>query len=241
MNVFTEQFFDKLYSCKRGRRLATVSLLSASLVALISPCQVLSQSFNGAGRINPYSPTGWSPNPNNYAGTPYAGNGIYGGFNRTAYPGSYYPGMGTGPVYPFGNPYINPVAAGNGFYNFVGGGVAANLWRAPSGYYYPWYRGGGFNQIIYVDQSQSQAQTVAQQPPLSSQFSDMGQYLDDSKKNGKLADNDYKSLKMRLTDIHSKERSLRIAGGGQLSDEYEAEIRQNLNDFSREMVERIKL
>jgi hypothetical protein len=184
-----------------------------------------------------------STEPNIYSGNPYAGAGgnMYGGFNRTGYPGTYYPGVGGGPVYPFGNPYINPVAAGNGFYNFAGGGVAANLWRAPSGYYYPWYRGGGFNQIIYVDQSQNQAQTVAQQPPLSSQFTDMGQYLDDSKKNGKLADNDYKSLKQRLTDIHAKERSLRIAGGGQLSDEYEAEIRQNLNDFSREMVERIKL
>ena len=124
----------------------------------------------------------------------------------------------------------------------LAGGLNANLWRAPSGYYYPWGIGNtGYQQIVYVDQSGGRAQTVAQQPPLSMQFTDMGQFLDDAHKNGKLAENDWVSMKRRLKDIQSKERSYRLAGDGYLEDNYDAEIRKDLKDFSREMVERVKL
>jgi hypothetical protein len=224
-----------------------IALIAAFLVGP----SALAQSFNGAGRMSAGSPTGWAPNPNGYVGTPYGASygsqygGQFGGQLYGRYPGGgAYNGGLVGPVYPFGTPYVNPVAMGNGLYSFNGGGINANMWRAPSGYYYPWGVGSNYNgyqQIIYVDQSGGRSQTVAQQPPLSMQFTDMSQFLDDAHKNGKLADNDFQSLKRRLKDIQSKERSYRIAGDGYLEDNYDAEIKQNLKDLSKEMTERIKL
>ncbi|MBS2006279.1 MAG: hypothetical protein JST01_04525 [Cyanobacteria bacterium SZAS TMP-1] len=236
----------------------TLSALVAVLLSALSfdHSAARAQSFNGAGAMNPSSPTGWGPNPNTYSGS-----GVMGGFN---------PGFGLGVqsmpmpygmpygdsrmpsalgtlngrpvVYPFGVPNIAPVPVGNGIYSFSGGGISANMWQGPSGYYYPWAtRNPIYSQIIYVDQSGPSPQTVAQLPPLSMQFSDMSQYLDDAKKNKKISDPDYNSLKLRLKDIQSKERSYRIQGGGQLSGDVEAEIRQNLTDFSREMTNRIQL
>jgi hypothetical protein len=220
----------------------------ALITSFVIGPSALAQSFNGAGRMSSSSPTGWAPNPNGFVGTPYGnsyGNGFGNGFGNQRYPGAtgFTNGVSGVPYYPFGTPYVNPVAFGtNGLYSFNGGGINANLWRAPSGYYYPWGIGNtGYNQIIYVDQSGSRAQTVAQEPPLSLQFTDMGRFLDDAHKNGKLPDNDYQSMKRRLKDIQSKERSYRLAGDGYLEDNYDAEIRKDLKDFSREMVERIKL
>jgi hypothetical protein len=212
-------------------RMALIAACASQAIMLSAPNASHAQFYNAA-----------RPSYVNAAGTPsfqQARNNAYGYTGAGALPYAY----GGAPVYPFGNPYINPIARGNGFYGFNGGGVSVNnMWRAPSGYYYPWYGvGGGFNQTVYVDTTGGQNQTVAKDPPLSSMFTDMGAYLDDSKKNNKVSENDYQSLKRRLTDIHSKERSLRIAGGGQIAEGDESEIRQNLNDFSREMVERIKI
>jgi hypothetical protein len=220
----------------------------ALTVAFVLGPSALAQSFNGAGRMSSSSPTGWAPNPNGYIGTPY-GNSYNNNFGPAYNPYansiySRYPGAGVGnvPYYPFGSPYVNPVSLGNGMYGFTGGGINANLWRAPSGYYYPWGVGNsGYSQTVYVDQSGARAQTVAQQPPLSMQFTDMGQFLDDAHKNGKISDNDYQSLKRRLKDIQSKERSYRIAGDGFLEEGYDAEIRQDLKSLTREMTERVKL
>ena len=213
--------------------------LAAIVACLVGP-GALAQSFNGGGRMNAASPTGWGPNPNAYAGV--NGGNPYGNTIYPRYPGATgatsYGGVG----YPFCSPTVNPVAAGNGFFNFTGGGVNANLWLGPSGYYYPWAgRNPAFTQIVYIDQSGSRPQTVVQQPPLSMEFSDMGRYLDDAHKQGNLEDNDWQSLKQRLKDIHSKERSYRIAGDGILGDGQEAEIRQDLNDFAKVMTNRVKI
>jgi len=212
------------------------------IVPIVFATAALAQSFNGAGRMNPNSPTGWGANPNSYAGTPYANpyNNGY-GFNRFGGVNPYFNNGGV--VYPFGNPYINPVAMGNGFYAFNGGGVNVNLWRAPSGYYYPWGGGvnTGFSQTVYIDQSNGAGQAVAKQPPLAMQFTDMGQYLDDARKNNKVSEADYESLKRRLKDIQSKERSYRVSGDGYLEEGLDSEVRQNLKDLSREMNERVKL
>jgi hypothetical protein len=229
----------------------------------------LAQSFNGGGRMSASSPTGWGANPNGYLNTntqygqPWGGGKVYypgeNGFNNQYatpygttfgnpyaygnYPGANVYNNGFGPrIYPFGNPYVAPVALGNGLYSFNGGGVSANLWRAPSGYYYPWGVGANpYGNIVYVDQSGGKSQTVVQQPPLSMQFTDMNQFLDDAFKNGKISESDYKSMKQRLKDIQGKERSYRIAGDGYLEDSADAEIRQNLKDFAKLMTERIKL
>ncbi len=233
----------------------------ALIAAFVLAPAALAQSFNGAGRMNSMSPTGWGANPNGYVGTPYANpygsvgnpyanpygngfgnpyvNGVPNAYGN--YPGSrmYNPG---GVVYPFGSPYVNPVALGNGLYSFNGGGINANLWRAPSGYYYPWGVGANpYSQIIYVDQTGGRNHTVAQQPPLSMQFTDMNQFLDDAHKNGKINDSDYASMKQRLKDIQGQERSYRIAGDGYMEDSADAEIRQKLKDFAKLMTERIKL
>jgi hypothetical protein len=215
----------------------------ALIAAFVLGHAALAQSFNGAGRMSPGSPTGWAPNPNSYAGTPYTNpySNMYGRYpgGNTLYNNT---GFGNGAYYPFGSPYVNPVALGNGMYGFNGGGMNANLWRAPSGYYYPWGVGNSnYSQTIYVDQSSGRAQTVAQQPPLSMQFTDMGQFLDDAHKNGKLSDVDYQSMKRRLTDIHSKERTNRAAGDGFLEEGLDSEIRRDLNGLGKEMSERIKL
>jgi hypothetical protein len=225
------------------KAMKTVAL--AFVVALVLAPSVLAQSFNGAGRMSSSSPTGWSANPNGYVNTGWGnayGNSMGNAYGRFGGNGGLVPnGMGGATVYPFGSPYVTPVGIGNGLYSFNGGGLTANMWRARSGYYYPWGAGiNPFSQTIYVDQSGSRAQTVAQQP-LSMQFTDMNQFLDDSHKNGKLTDSDYLSMKQRLKDIHSKERSYRIAGDGYLEDGYDAEIRQDLKEFSKLMVERIKL
>jgi len=223
--------------------------------------QVYAQSFNGAGAMNPNSPTGWSANPNSYSGTGFntgfnsgvnSGFGLgvqnrgmpYGmpGFGDSRMPSALGMLNGKQVVYPFGVPNIAPVPMGNGGFSFSGGGITANMWRGPSGYYYPWMgRTPIYNQIIYVDQSGANPETIAQLPPLSMQFTDMNQYLDDSLKNKKISDSDYKSLKMRLKDIQSKERSYRIQGGGSLTSDVEGEIRQNLTDFGREMTNRVQL
>ncbi|MBS1989449.1 MAG: hypothetical protein JSS83_02970 [Cyanobacteria bacterium SZAS LIN-3] len=240
----------------KSRRLR-LSALAAILFSALSLdfSAALAQSFNGAGPMNPNSPTGWGPNPNSYAG----GAGVIGGFNAgigvqtmpvpygMPYGDSRMPSAlgtlnGRPVVYPFGVPNIAPVPVGNGIFSFSGGGISANMWQGPSGYYYPWAsRNPIYSQIIYVDQSGTSPQTVAQLPPLSMQFSDMAQYLDDAKKNKKISDPDYNSLKLRLKDIQSKERSYRIQGGGQLGSDVEAEIRQNLTDFAREMTNRVQL
>lgn len=243
----------------------SVIALAAFGMAFNLPAQA--QSTLGS----PYS--GWAPTqqvpgatfmPGTYPGYyPGAYPGAYPGSYPGAYPGVYpgvYPGMGTG-LLPSAIPgtntgmygTINPMFAGNigapvpmggANFSFRLGNVNCNMWRAPSGYYYPYYPGfSGFGQglvnTIYVAPN-SQEQPVAKQPPVSVQFSDTFKFLEDAKKDSKISDGDYEHLKRRATDIQKKERSYRIAQGGTLDSDYENEIRRDLDNLSNEIAQRVK-
>ncbi len=235
-------------------------ILSFGLAALVlSALPVQAQSTLGS----PYS--GWAPTQQVPGATFMPGT--YPGYYPGAYPGSYpgvypgvYPGMGTG-LLPSAIPgtntgmygTINPMFAGNigapvpmggANFSFRLGNVNCNMWRAPSGYYYPYYPGfSGFGQglvnTIYVAPN-SQEQPVAKQPPVSVQFSDTFKFLEDAKKDSKISDADYTHLKRRATDIQNKERSYRIAQGGTLDSDYENEIRRDLDNLSNEIAQRVK-
>ena len=86
----------------------------------------------------------------------------------------------------------------------------------------------------------SQEPPVAKQPPVSVQFTDTFKFLDDARKDQKLSDNDYESLKRRATDIQKKERSYRIAQGGVLDTDVENEIRRDLDNLANEIASRVK-
>lgn len=147
---------------------------------------------------------------------------------------------------PYGVPgYINaPVPIGGGNFSFRLGNMNCNLWKAPSGYYYPYSRGFGGLGLGYVNTifvaPNSQEPPVAKQPPVSVQFTDTFKFLDDARKDQKLSDNDYESLKRRATDIQKKERSYRIAQGGVLDTDVENEIRRDLDNLANEIASRVK-
>lgn len=147
---------------------------------------------------------------------------------------------------PYGVPgYINaPVPIGGGNFSFRLGNMNCNLWKAPSGYYYPYSHGFGGLGLGYVNTifiaPNSQEPPVAKQPPVSVQFTDTFKFLDDARKDQKLSDNDYESLKRRATDIQKKERSYRIAQGGVLDTDVENEIRRDLDNLANEIASRVK-
>jgi hypothetical protein len=205
-----------------------------------------------------YSMSGGGPG----AGTgPGIGGGGYTGGGGFGYPGGlppgiggsyYYPGFGfssrplnTGPYYNTygGYGYAAPIYAApaavpglSGFFRF--GNVRLNYWQAPSGYYYPWGLGTWqASQPIYIVQN---GQTQAQLPPLSSMFSDMENYLDDSNKKGKLGEVDYKRLFRRLQDVRSKFDHLRAAGGGTLDPGDEENIRRDVDNLGGEISRAVK-
>jgi len=145
------------------------------------------------------------------------------------------------------NPYNSPVYYGypqpmsNGLFNIGLGRVNINLWRAPSGYYYPWCNPSGYTsaQIIYAPQGATQS--TPQLPPLSTMFTDLNTYLDEQKDKGKLADADYSHLRQRSKDLQTKAGSLRTAGEGVLDPQDEAQIRKDLDSLSTEVAQRVKI
>ncbi len=232
---------------------ASQAILSAIALALFAAGASYGQSFNGARPGQVSSVAGWQPavpgfntnigvtgfpyNPNQI--NPYAANGY-------AVPQYAPTGFIVNPAFggaPYGVPgYIPaPVPCGGGNVSFRLGGINAQFWRAPSGYYYPFNSFYNPFQVntIYIDPS-SQEPPVAKSPPLSVQFSDTYKFLDDVKKDQKISDSDYERLKRRATDIQSKERSLRIAQGGSLDNDYQTEIRRDLDNLANEIIGRVK-
>lgn len=213
-------------------------LLSLSLPSAMAQYSVGGQSappryIGGTNKINPY----------------YLNNGFGGygggmpGYNNGFYNPYYNPYAGFNY-----NPYQTPVFWGpprplnNGLFNLGLGPVNINLWKAPSGYYYPWCNPAGYNaaQIIYIPQGQTQA--TPQLPPLSTMFSDLNSYLDDQKSKGKLADADFAHLRQRSKDLQTKAGSLRTASGdGQLDPQDEAQLRKDLDQLSTEVAQRTKI
>jgi hypothetical protein len=149
---------------------------------------------------------------------------------------------GTG-YYRYGIPTYNyygaPVPVAGGYFSFRGGGGAFNFWRAPSGYYYPWYAGGVYQPQILVYQSGASNPSPAQ-PPVTTVIGDMRNFLDDSKAKGKLSEPDYQHLARRLNDIQGKYYSDKIAAGGTLDDGQEADVRKSIDMVGEELTHRLK-
>jgi hypothetical protein len=171
---------------------------------------------------------------------PGSGSYFYPGFGYSSHPlntGPYYGGYGG---YGYGAPvYAAPVAVPGltGYFRF--GNANLNYWHAPSGYYYPWAAGSAYvqQQPIYIVQ---QGQTQAQQPPLSSMFTDMEKYLDDSQKAGKMGQIDYQRLFRRLQDVRGRYDHLRAAGGGTLDSNDEESIRRDAAGLGGEIARAVK-
>jgi len=232
---------------------SSLVVTAAAFMAVFAGATAHGQSFNGARPGEVSSVAGWQPavpgfnnnigvtgfpyNPNQI--NPYAANG-------NAVPQYAPTGFIMNPAFgavPYGVPgYIPaPIPCGGSNVSFRLGGVNAQFWRAPSGYYYPFNNFYNPLQVntIYIAPGSLEA-PVAKAPPLSVQFSDTFKFLDDVKKDQKVSDADYERLKRRATDIQNKERSLSIAQGGSLDSDYQAEIRRDLDNLSNEIISRVK-
>jgi hypothetical protein len=192
-----------------------------------------SNPLYGGPYTNPYG----NPYANPYYANPYAnpygnpyGTSPYYGYGNGV-PGGYYPRL---PVY--GAPQL---INGN-FYNFNVGGGTMSLWRAPSGYYYPWMGGYNYTQYpIYIYNGTSSTPTESQ-PPLSTVFSDLNEYLDQAKKSGKIDENQYKHLKQRASDLIVKENSQAYENGGTADPSQESDMRRDVEGLSAEVARAVR-
>lgn len=143
-------------------------------------------------------------------------------------------------VYGFRAPV--PFGYGAGYYTMVSPTATYHFWKAPSGYYYPWYHyygvvpPYGYGVATIYDQGSLQPQ----QPPLSTVFDDLKKFLTQSKTEGKLKENDYAQLSKRLNDLTSKTNSIRFQEGGTLSESSEQDLRTDLENFAKEASFRLR-
>jgi hypothetical protein len=214
---------------KRQLLLSVFSILLASTTAFAQS----NTSQPGITTITPGSNPYLNPQVNPYA-NPYA-NPYYRPGVRPFYGTPQYPVYGA-PVY--GAPaYGAPVPSTGGYFRF---GNFGGYWRAPSGYYYPWMvRPGvayGAQPIVVVQQGA----TTASKPPISTMFSDIEKYLDESKEKSKVSVNDYTRLSRRLKDITRKYYSMHAAQGGSMNDSDDDNIRRDLDLLSAEIARSVK-
>ena len=143
------------------------------------------------------------------------------------------------PLVPFVWPGSRPQFTGGAAFTCRIGNFNCNFWKGSSGYYYPFLSNSFlYAPIIFVDHSSSMP--LAKLPPPAIQLTDTLKYLDDSSKDKKVAESHYKHLKQRATDLQRKERSMRIAQGGELDAESEAEIRRDLDGLAKEISAHVK-
>ncbi|MCA9801821.1 MAG: hypothetical protein KC777_07530 [Cyanobacteria bacterium HKST-UBA02] len=168
----------------------------------------------GAGTYNPYGYNPYNRSAGFYNPNPYS-NGIN------------YPAFGM------------PLSTGNGFYNIPCGRTNLPMWKAPSGYYYPWApRPAGFAYaypmpvLIVPQQAEAPAPAL---PPVSVALTDMEKFLEENKKSNKLQERDVTNLNRRIKDLQTKERSLRVAGGGTLDPSDEAQLRRDLEQVGNDL------
>ena len=224
-----------------------IALLAAGLALVIAPpaqAQMDSRQSSGSfAPVNPAMPNGVQYGTRGYGNYAVPYGQTYGqafGGNRYGYNPYFNPynGPAIGPLTPYAWGGIpQPVAIGGASFSARIGNASVNFWRAPSGYCYPWLPMGGypaFNQIIYVGPSGNN-QPEVKVPAIATMLSDSNKYLDDMKKDNKLSDGDYRSLKQRATDIQNKEKSYRNQQGGELDPALEAEIRSDIEKFGREI------
>lgn len=212
---------------------------ATALLLAIAPAHAQTQAqYNSYANpyLNPYAPA--PANGTFGVNGSFGANGSFGmnGVNPYGY-GYGYAGYPIGPFVPYQWGGGVPMNLGGAAFSCRIGNFNCNFWKAPSGYYYPWMgRAMVAAPIIYVDNSQAQPKA----PPLSTQFTDTFKFLDDSLKDKKISESDYASLKRRCSDIQSKFKSYQTAGGGQVDAGIEGEIRTDLDNFNKEMSERIK-
>ena len=184
-----------------------------------------------------YPGYGASPGISPYTGTPYI-------YQQTPYP--YYrspygystPNYGGSPYY--GTPVSVPQSYVGQYYGLTFGGNSLRLWKANSGYYYPWVGGYGYNGYPIFVLPQGQTTPTATLPPVSVLVSDLDDYLDKSKEKGKVSEGDYTSLKRRANDLLSKEKSLAYEAGGSIDPDQEAGIRRDIEELSGEVAHRVQ-
>jgi hypothetical protein len=230
---------------------------SAKFLILL-PLLYQSASFASGGLVSTSSGPGTALNPvgvpgygqygsNPYMGNPYGSNPYMGNpylNNQYMYgqPNGYYRSP-----YNYSTPYGYNAAVAPGFqpyganqYGLTYNGRNFRLWRAESGYYYPWVAGYGYNAypIFVVPQGQTNPSAVL--PPISVVVNDLGDYLDKAKEKGKVTDNDFISLKRRAGDLLSKEKSLAYEAGGSLEPDQEADIRRDVDELSGEVARRVR-
>jgi len=139
-------------------------------------------------------------------------------------------------VYPaFGLP--QPV--GGGVFSISAGSCRINMWKAPSGYYYP-YCGipSGWpsaNAVLPIIISQQYNPPAAAEPPVSTFIEDTNEFLDKKKKEKKISERDYQNMSQRLKDLGSKERYLRNQAGGTMDEHDAAQIRADVAQVLKEM------
>lgn len=231
-------------------RHVVLSLVLAAIASAQIPClaQIYSngltprqysgpQSVNPSGYganpyFNPYTnPYGVNPYANPYGVNPYYGGGGLvpsAGYGLNPYGG--YPTMGM-PV---------PINGGNFGINI--GNSRLNVWKAPSGYYYPWLPrpvGLGYAAPTIIINQGAQNPTPAL-PPLTTIFGDMNKFLDDAKSKGKISEADYNHLKLRASDLQKKERSLATGNGGTLEQNAEEQLRKDVDKLGEEVAYRVK-
>ncbi len=206
------------------------NLVPGSHSAILTPQSVGTPAYGNYGYPagNPY---GGTPVYNN----PY--NTMYGGYYNPYYPtyqGRYNIGGISTPVY--GTPQL----LRDNFYGINAGGMPAQFWRAPSGFYYPWVGGYRYSSYPIYGVAPTNGSPMQTLPPIKTVISDLDSYLDKAKENGKINAGDYESLRLRANDLLSKEKSLAYEEGGVIDPESEAEIRRDVEGLSAEIAHRVK-
>lgn len=207
-------------------------MLLASSFGLQSGCAQVTSGFG-------YS-TGEQYQFNQPFGAPGAIN------RRWVYPNGsvYYPGYQAG--FGYYGPYqaacpifgVPQPLGGSGF-SITSGSTQFRFWKSPSGYYYPWLNQTYYGYVPPVIIYEQGTSTVAQ-PPLSTVFSDLTKFLEESKEKGRLTDADYRHLWQRLKDLMGKEASQKNANGGTLEAADEQNLRKDLDLLGAEIARLVK-
>lgn len=237
------------------RRIIFAGMLVFPLPSVLAASPSNQPAYPGNYPAPTYPPAYIAPGsavaPGVYSNPYYVPNNPYYQQYASPYQGVYRTPYGGAAVYSspytYATPYANtnlysglPTPIGGNLFGIRYGNGNIRLWRAPSGYYYPWV--GGYNYPGYpiFITPPGAANASATSPPISTVVSDLNEYLDTAKKNGKIDSGDFLSLKRRGNDLLSKEKSLAYEGGGSLDADQEADIRRDVDELSGEVARRVR-
>lgn len=155
-------------------------------------------------------------------------------------------GSGTAVLVSTGNPYVarrvkyvDPHRISGGLYSVKSNGIELKLWKAPSGYYYPWVHGQAFYPYNPSVVSINHGAAACAEPPLRVIINDMNLFLADAHDQGRLTREEYLHLSGRLKDLKGMWKSLRLRSGGMVDLKDEASIRRRLMQLSEEIAVRL--